>query len=69
MDAGNWEVFAEIIMRLVGNIGFPIVCVIIMFWQMYEDKKARVEERSQWLAAITDITAAINELSAKIKGV
>lgn len=68
MDAGNWEVFAEIVTRLIGNIGFPIVCVGVMFWQMYVDKQSRAEERSEWLQAIKDITAVLNEMKGKLGG-
>ena len=66
MDAGNWEVFAEIVARLIGNIGFPIVCVGVMFWQSYTDRKARAEERTQWLDAINNNTAVLNKLLGKL---
>ena len=68
MDAEFIEMAAEMIVRLVGNVGFPIVCVCVMFWQTYVDKQSRAEERGEWLQAIKDMTAVLNEMKGKLGG-
>ena len=62
------ELAAEMIVRLIGNVGFPIVCVCVMFWQTYVDKQSRAEERGEWLQAIKDMTAVLNEMKGKLGG-
>ena len=68
MDAEFIEMAAGLIVRLIGNVGFPIVCVGIMFWQTYVDKQSRAEERGEWLQAIKDMTAVLNEMKGKLGG-
>lgn len=54
------EIIAEI-ERLITTIGFPIVCVIFMW------KKITQSDEKQ-TALLNDLTRAINELTAYIKG-
>ena len=56
----NSEVFNEI-KEMITTIGFPIVCVIFM-WKKITDSD---EKQSNLL---TELTKAINELTAYIKG-
>lgn len=68
MDAEFIEMVAEMIVRMISNVGFPIVCAGVMFWQTYADKQSRAEERGEWLQAIRDMTAVLNEMKGKLGG-
>ena len=52
--------------QLVSNLGFPIACVCVMFWQQNEERKNHVAESEKWVEALNRNTVAIEQLCAKI---
>ena len=56
----------QIISQLVSNLGFPIACVCVMFWQQNEERKNHAAESEKWVEALNRNTIAIERLCAKI---
>ena len=56
----------QIITQLVSNLGFPIACVCVMFWQQNEERKNHAAESEKWVEALNRNTVAIERLCAEI---
>ena len=56
----------QIISQLVSNLGFPIACVCVMFWQQNEERKHHAAESEKWVEALNRNTVAIERLCAEI---
>ena len=56
----------QIISQLVSNLGFPIACVCVMFWQQNEERKTHAAESEKWVEALNRNTVAIERLCAEI---
>ena len=56
----------QIIRELVSNLGFPIACVCVMFWQQIEERKIHASESEKWVEALNRNTVAIERLCAEI---
>ena len=54
------------ISQLVSNLGFPIACVCVMFWQQNEERKTHADESEKWVEALNRNTVAIERLCAEI---
>ena len=55
----------QIVNQLVSNLGFPIACVCVMFWQQNEERKQHAEESEKWVEALNRNTVAIERLCAE----
>lgn len=60
------EEVVQIISQLVSNLGFPIACVCVMFWQQNEERKNHAAESEKWVEALNRNTIAIEKLCAEI---
>ena len=60
------EAVATTISQLVSNLGFPIACVCVMFWQQNEERKNHAAEREKWVEALNRNTVAIERLCTEI---
>lgn len=60
------EEVVQIISQLVSNLGFPIACVCVMFWQQNEERKNHAVESEKWVEALNRNTVAIERLCAEI---
>lgn len=60
------EEVVQIISQLVSNLGFPIACVCVMFWQQTEERKNHAAESEKWVEALNRNTVAIERLCAEI---
>lgn len=56
----------QIVSQLVSNLGFPIACVCVMFWQQNEERKNHAAESEKWVDALNRNTVAIEKLCAEI---
>lgn len=54
------------ISQLVSNLGFPIACVCVMFWQQNEERKTHAAESEKWVEALNRNTVAIERLCTQI---
>ena len=50
------------IQGLVSNMGFPITCVIAMFWMMNKERENHKEEMQKVTEALNNNTLALTEL-------
>ena len=62
------ESVVSTISQLVSNLGFPIACVCVMFWQQNEERKTHAAESEKWVEALNRNTVAIERLCAEIGG-
>ena len=60
------ETAVSTISQLVSNLGFPIACVCVMFWQQNEERKNHAAESEKWVEALNRNTVAIERLCAEI---
>lgn len=58
----------EQIIAIVERVGFPIACVVAMFWQMEKERTAHAEESSRWVDALNRNTNVIEKLTDKLEG-
>ena len=60
------EIVVTTISQLVSNLGFPIACVCVMFWQQNEERKNHAAESEKFVEALNRNTVAIEKLCAEI---
>ena len=53
------------ISQLIGNLGFPIACVIGMFWMWNKERESHKEESDKWIEAINNNTSVMEKVLAK----
>lgn len=56
----------QLIISLIGSVGFPIVCCIMMWYQMLKQQNQHREEMSELKEVLVKNTEAINRLSEKL---
>lgn len=56
----------QTIVDIVNQVGFPIACVVAMFWQMEKERESHAEESARWVEAINRNTNVIEKLSDKL---
>lgn len=50
---------------LISNMGFPIACVIAMFYMWNKERESHKEESDKWVEAINNNTMVMKELLMK----
>ena len=55
----------EVISNLISNIGFPIACVVAMFWMWNKERESHKEESDKWIEAINNNTRVMEKVLAK----
>lgn len=53
---------AAAITTLISNLGFPIACVIVMFWMWNKEREDHKQEMREVTTAVTNNTIAVNSL-------
>lgn len=61
--------FAQVLTTLIGNLGFPIACVIAMFYMWNKEREEHKVESLKWVEAINRNTEVIAKLSQRLEGV
>lgn len=56
---------AEVISNLISNLGFPIACVVTMFWMWNKERESHKEESDKWIEAINNNTRVMEKVLAK----
>lgn len=56
----------EVIKELVSNVGFPIACVCMMFYQQEQERKAHKEESEKWVEALNRNTAVMEKVLERV---
>lgn len=52
----------EEIMQLISNLGFPIACVVVMFWMQNKEREAHQAESKEWVDAINRNTVVMEKI-------
>lgn len=52
----------EEIVQIISNLGFPIACVVVMFWMQNKEREAHQEESKEWVAAINRNTVVMEKI-------
>lgn len=56
------------IINFIKELGFPIACVVALFWQNTKLNEQHKQETSTFTTAINNNTVALTELKDKIGG-
>ena len=48
--------------QLVSNLGFPIVCVGVMFWMQNKERESHAAESERWTGVVRENTEALRDL-------
>lgn len=48
--------------QLVSNLGFPIVCVGVMFWMQNKERESHAAESERWTEVVKENTKALQDL-------
>lgn len=59
--------FIEFISQLISNVGFPIACVAVMFYQMEQERKAHKEESNMWVEALNRNTNVMEQILHRLE--
>lgn len=60
--------FVEVVTNIVSNVGFPIACVFMMFWEMEQERKAHKEESETWVEALNRNTVVMEKILERLGG-
>lgn len=56
------------VVDIINQVGFPIACVVAMFWQMEKERESHAAESEKWVEAINRNTNVIEKLTDKLGG-
>lgn len=56
------------VQTLIGNLGFPIACVIAMFWMWNKEREDHKTEMNEVTKAIENNTLAVTKLVEMLHG-
>lgn len=48
--------------QLISNMGFPIVCVGVMFYMQNKERESHAEESKRWTEVVAENTEALRDL-------
>ncbi len=57
----------DVITGLIANLGFPISCVVAMFFMWNKERNDHKEESEKWLEALNNNTAVMREISTRLE--
>ena len=57
---------AEFAIEVIKNVGFPIACVGVMFYQQEQERKAHKEESSAWVEALNRNTRVMEQVLERL---
>lgn len=60
------EEVVTLVTNIVSNVGFPIACVAVMFYQMEQERKSHKEESDKWVEAINNNTKVMEKVLEKV---
>lgn len=56
------EEIVQIISNIISNLGFPIACVVVMFWMQNKEREAHQAESKEWVDAINRNTVVMEKI-------
>lgn len=57
----------QFVKELISNVGFPIACACLMFWEMEQERKAHKEESATWVEALNRNTVVMEKILSKLE--
>lgn len=57
----------ELVTSTISNLGFPIACVVAMFYMWDKERTEHAEESQKWVDAINNNTNVMNQLLEVVK--
>lgn len=57
----------EKFVSVISNVGFPIACVIVLFWLTIKEREAHAAESKVYAQAIANNTAALEGVKTAIE--
>lgn len=57
----------DIIVSIINSVGFPIACVVVLFWLLYKEQKNHVEESDKWCDAFNNNSNVLKENSKALE--
>lgn len=67
LEAVNMDAM-QAISQLISNVGFPIACVIMMFYMWDKERTEHKAESERWVEALNNNTNVIQRLIDKMGG-
>jgi len=58
----------DVIVKFIQNVGFPIACVVAMFWMWDRERQEHKNEAEKWTEAINNNTLIMQRLLDKLDG-
>lgn len=55
-----------LIQNLVSNLGFPIACVVAMFWMQNKERDEHRAESKEWVDALNRNTLVLEKILTKL---
>lgn len=55
------------ITQMITNLGFPIVCVVVLFWEWSKERENHKEEMEKLTAALNNNTQALIKIEEFIR--
>lgn len=62
----NMEEVVQIVTNLVSNVGFPIACVVAMFYMQNKEREAHKAESASWVEALNRNTDVMQKVLEKL---
>lgn len=59
----------DVITSLIGNMGFPIACVVAMFYMLNKEREAHKAETAELSKAIENNTNVMTQVLAKLDAI
>ena len=57
----------ELLQTLIGTLGFPIACVIAMFWMWNKEREDHKQEVNKMTEALNNITQALIKIEELLR--
>lgn len=57
---------ANVFSQMIGNLGFPIACVVVMFWMWNKEREDHKAESDKWVEAIHNNTLVMEKLLERL---
>ena len=62
------EAVLDVIISFIQNVGFPITCVVVMFWMWDRERQEHKAEAEKWAEAINNNTKVMEKLVERLDG-
>lgn len=56
----------DVISQVISNMGFPIACVIVMFWMWNKERESHKAEADKWVEAIQNNTIVMKQILERL---